>query len=399
MQPIVLVCGTRAEALKLLPVYFELKKQSLPTLLCATSQHSDLLAQVFDLFGVVPDYNLNVMKPDQDLFHVTTLVLERCRDVYREVNPSLVIVHGDTTTTLAAALAAFYLNIPIAHVEAGLRTGDMRHPFPEEMNRKVVGQFATYHFAPTALATANVLAEGVKRENIFCTGNTIVDALHAIQNKILLDEIKIDEEVRSSLEEARLRGSQIVLLTAHRRESFDGGLERIFAAVKEFAQMHEDITFFYTQHPNPNVARALEKAALTGQHNVVMFKHLAYQDLVYILMNCSWVATDSGGIQEEAVSLGKQVLCLRDVTERHEGVWEGIELLVGTDKNKIIEGMDYFFKNQNHGASHSTLYGDGKASKRIVTILQSCLHSKVHLVDGFAKSAWKKEGRRVHAGA
>ncbi len=373
MKPIVLVVGTRAEAIKLIPLYLFLKEENLPVVLCATFQHFEMLQQVCDLFGVTPDYNLGVMKEDQDIFHVHSEVLNKTKQVYKEVDPSLVIVHGDTTTTLAAAQAAFYLHIPIAHVEAGLRTGNMNAPFPEEMNRKVVGQIATYHFTPTAFATANVLSEGAPRENVFCTGNTIVDALNLIRNKILSKKLVVDPNLKRLVNECRCKKQKMILLTAHRRESFNGGLLCVFKTMKQFAQDHPDVFIFYPYHPNPNVLKAVEESKIKETDNIFVSGPLLHQDLVYLLMAVNFVVTDSGGIQEEAVSLGKRVLCLRDATERHEGVWEGVEVLVGTKPDKILDGL-YKFYEEKEEIKPSMVYGDGNACQRISSILKMKLN-------------------------
>lgn len=369
-KPIVLVIGTRAEAIKLIPLYLRLKEEHLPALLCATSQHSELLAQVCTIFNVVPDFNLDIMKKNQDLFHVTEAVLSKTKEVYLQTNPCLVIVHGDTTTTMAAALSAFYLKIPIAHVEAGLRTGDMNAPFPEEMNRKVVGQIATYHFAPTAFSTANILAEGVKRENVFCTGNTIVDALQLIKGKIENGLLPIDTELKQQVLSCKKNKQKIVLLTAHRRESFNGGLLRVFSAMKQFAKMHKDVSLFFPVHPNPNVRLAIEESNMGEESNILLLPSLGYNNLVYLLINSDWVASDSGGIQEEAVSLGKMVLVLRDITERWEGVWEGSEILVGTNEDLILSNMEKLYKKKLANTP-SSVYGDGRACERIASILKN----------------------------
>ena len=376
--PIVLVVGTRAEAIKLIPVYHALKKAGFHALLCTTYQHSDLIEQVFTVFNVSPDFNLNIMRQGQDLFHITTSVLDKMRDVYLATKPSLVMVHGDTTTTLAAAMAAFYLQIPIAHVEAGLRTGNMHAPFPEEMNRKVVGQIASYHFAPTAFSTANLLAEGIKRERVFCTGNTIVDALNHISALMDAGELAVNEEVKERVARCRREGKRIVLLTAHRRESFDGGLLRVFNAIKQFADTHDDVEIFYPFHPNPNVLRAIELSDINNTSNIWTTKPLAYTELIYLLREVDWVATDSGGIQEEAVSLGKHVLVLRDITERWEGVWEGSEILVGTDEEKITTEMERLYQAADTTTSPSSVYGDGKACEKIVAILRTVLAAEEH---------------------
>ncbi len=379
-EPIVIVVGTRAEAIKLIPLYLSLKNQNIFVLLCATFQHSEMLNQVFKLFNVVPDFDLNVMKNDQDLFYLNSVILEKTKDVYLKTNPRLVLVHGDTTTTMAAAMAAFYLHIPIGHVEAGLRTGNMNSPFPEEMNRKIVGQIATYHFAPTAFSVANLLSEGVKRENVFCTGNTIVDALNFIKNEIKTNSVEIDKDIFKIVQECKQKKQKIVLLTAHRRESFNGGLLRIFKTIKRFALLYEDVSIIYPVHPNPNVLRAVDESGIKNIKNVYSCSALSYKDLIYILMNSDFVATDSGGIQEEAVSLGKPVLVLRDITERWEGVWQGCEKLVGTNEKLIWQGMEEFYKN-NVKHYPSNIYGDGQACSKIVTILKDKLklNSEINL--------------------
>ncbi len=374
MKPLVLVIGTRAEAIKLIPLYLALKKSDFPAILCATFQHSEMLQQVCDLFSVKPDYDLNIMVQNQDVFHVNIEVLKKIRWVYSKINPSLVIVHGDTTTTFASALSAFYMQIPVAHVEAGLRTGNMYAPFPEEMNRRVVGQIATYHFAPTAFSTANVLSEGVARESVFCTGNTIVDALSFIRNKILSKEILPCSKLQLKVDECRRKRKKMVLLTAHRRESFDGGLTRVFRTMRQFAESHPDVFIFYPKHPNPNVLSAVEESGIKEVKNIFLSNHLLYKDMVYLLMSVDWVVTDSGGLQEEAVSLGRRVLCLRDVTERSEGIWEGSEVLVGTDPGRILRGMQEFYRMDDAKIDPSTIYGDGHACRRIVSILKSKLN-------------------------
>ena len=234
-NPIVLVVGTRAEAVKLIPLFLALKQEKINCLLCATFQHSDLLQQVLDIFHVIPDFNLNIMMENQDLFYLQSAIMQKIKDVFLKTKPRLVLVHGDTTTTMASALSAFYLQIPVGHVEAGLRTGNMKSPFPEELNRKLVGQIADYHFAPTPFSTANLLAEGVSREKVFCTGNTVVDSLLWMKQKISNKEIDIDKNLIDKINECKKLNKKIILLTAHRRESFNGGLFRIFKSIKKFA--------------------------------------------------------------------------------------------------------------------------------------------------------------------
>ncbi|MCK4650875.1 UDP-N-acetylglucosamine 2-epimerase (non-hydrolyzing) [Candidatus Babeliales bacterium] len=370
-RPIILVVGTRAEAIKLIPLYLYFKKEGINVLLCATYQHFQLFNQVCSIFNVIPDFSLNVMKADQDLFYLTSVILQKTKEIYLKTNPSLILVHGDTTTTMASALAAFYLDIPIGHVEAGLRTGNMKAPFPEEMNRKVVGQIATYHFAPTAFSAANLLSEGIKRENVFCTGNTVVDALLWMKEKINSGKIKIDDMVVSFIRKNKSDSKKIVLLTAHRRESFGDGLFRVFNAVKKFAKNHSDVSIFYPVHPNPNVLKAIDKSGIKDIENIFITESVAYKELIYLLMNVDFVATDSGGIQEEAVSLGKRVLVLRDMTERWEGVWDGSEELVGTNETLILNSLEKLYHLSNLNLPASYVYGDGNACKRIFSIIKS----------------------------
>lgn len=376
-KPIVLVMGTRPEGIKLIPLYFALKDAGFNALLCATFQHFELLDQVCKIFNVVPDFHLNVMKKDQDLFYLNTTVMERVKEVYCATQPQLVIVQGDTTTTLAAALAAFYLHIPVAHVEAGLRTGNINSPFPEEMNRRVVAQFATYHFAPTAFSTAHLLSEGVPRHRVFCTGNTVVDALNLIKEKIACGEVTVDPALKLLVDDLKFKNRTIMLLTAHRRESFGGGLHRVFATVKQFAERHPNLFVFYPMHPNPNVVEAVQETGFARLSNVLHTGPLSYHDMIYLLSAVDFVATDSGGLQEEAVSLGKPVICLRDITERWEGVWEGTEVLVGTDTEKMLNALDQFYAAPRNTHHASPVYGDGHACQRIVSILKNSLSRSV----------------------
>lgn len=375
--PIMLVVGTRPEAIKLLPLYTMLKKEGANVRLCTTFQHSDLLEQAFDIFGVVPDDNLNVMKPNQDLSWLTATILEEMSTLFVEHKPSLVVVHGDTTTTMASALAAFYQQIPIAHVEAGLRTGDIHAPFPEELNRKIVGQIATYHFTPTALATANMLREGARYDQVICTGNTVVDALRAIVSQFKSGVLMPTASLKEKIEQCKEAGRKVVLLTAHRRESFGGGFERIFSAIKTFAQAHEDVEFLFPMHPNPKLRAVVEGAGLHQVPNISLIEPLSYPDLVYVLSASDWVVTDSGGIQEEALSLGRRVVCLRDTTERWEGVWEGSEILVGTDEALITDAMERYNNLDDPHVEQSNVFGDGHACERIVAAIKQFLHKSM----------------------
>lgn len=376
-SPVVIVIGTRPGAIKSIPVYFELKRRNIPVLLLATFQHDQLLQQVLDIFSVTPDLNLNVMKENQDLFYLTSAILGKMQSTFGEIKPSLVLVHGDTTTAFAAALAAFYLKIPIGHMEAGLRTGNMYAPFPEEMNRKFISTIAQHHFAPTALNIGNLLAEGINRSFIYQTGNVVVDALYWIKNKITQQKITVDSKICKQVELCKQKKQRMILLTAHRRESFDnGGLARIFKTVKKFAQEHEDLFIFYPYHPNPNVIKIIEQSGIADMKNIYFSKPIGYIELIYLLFAVDWIMTDSGGIQEEGISIGKKVLILRDVTERIEGVWEGVAQLVGTNEELIYKGMKSFYENSSTEQHACNIYGDGRASEKIVSIIEQELQKK-----------------------
>lgn len=373
-KPIVLIVGTRPEGIKMVPVYFALKRAQLPVVICSTTQHNELLSEVFDLFAITPDFELGIMHPGQDLFHVTHLVLERVKKVFLEVNPSLVMVQGDTTSTMAAALAAFYIHIPVAHIEAGLRTPSIKYPFPEELNRRITSLIATLHFAPTAQAVGNLLAERIERSQVFYTGNTVVDTLRIMKNKIEQDESFISESVRTIVQSCKKNGKQLVLLTAHRRESFAGGIKNILTAAKECAQKRSDLCFFYPHHPNPQVVKAIKEVNLKNNDSIILSNPISYKDLVYVLLHADWVATDSGGICEEAVSLQKQVLILRNETERMEGVWGGFAHLVGTETSNIIKHMLKIASMVNkEPTATQPIFGDGYAAEKIVTVVQSWL--------------------------
>ncbi len=372
MRPIMVVVGTRPEGIKMMPVYFALKKANLPVVLCSTDQHSTLLQEVFDLFKVTPDIRLSVMKPGQDLSYVTCAVLQAMKEVYETVNPLLVLVQGDTTTVMASALAAFYQQIPIGHVEAGLRTGDIMSPFPEEANRQMVGLLANYHFTPTESAMANLLAEGKKRETVFYTGNTVVDALQYVQTLLRTDQVQVRSELLAAVAMVQKNQGKAVLVTMHRRESFPDGIMRNIAAMKQYAQAHQDVFFFYPHHPNPVVVAALKAACLYEQKNIFLFPPLAYHELVYLLDSVDCVMTDSGGIQEEAVSLCKPVLVLREKSERMEGVWAGLATIVGTQEKVIIESLTTVLAQKNKfERKERSVYGDGYAADRIARIIQA----------------------------
>jgi UDP-N-acetylglucosamine 2-epimerase (non-hydrolysing) len=364
------VLGTRPEAIKLAPVITRLAQTpGVVSLVCATAQHRQMLDQVLSLFEIAPDYDLDLMRPGQDLFDLTARVLTAMKPVLEKAKPDILLAQGDTTTCLAASLAAFYAGVPIGHVEAGLRTGDMAAPFPEEANRVLVSRLARLHFAPTKKAEDNLLAEGTRPETIFVTGNTVIDALLSVRDKaagaagagVLDDGLKRDW----------LAGKRRVLITGHRRESFGGGFESLCAAIRELAARHPDWRFIYPVHLNPNVQEPVGRI-LGGLSNVALIEPLEYLPFVWLMDGADVILTDSGGIQEEGPSLGKPVLVMRAVTERPEAVEAGTVMLVGTERAKIIEGMERVLLDRDlyrrMSRAHNP-YGDGKAAGRIADIL------------------------------
>lgn len=376
MKRVLLVFGTRPEAIKMAPLVHEFKKHGdvFETLVCVTGQHREMLDQVLDLFQVKPDYDLNIMKPDQDLYDVTSRILVGMRDVLAEVRPDVVFVHGDTTTSMASALAAFYQQIPVAHVEAGLRTGNIYSPWPEEMNRSITGRIATYNFAPTLCSKNNLLKENVPEESIVVTGNTVIDALHWVVEKIASDsqlQDSIISEIKSiGYDMARLdEGRRLVLITGHRRENFGDGFLNICRAIKGLSEMYPKVDFVYPMHLNPNVRKPVLDILGKGNPNIILIEPLQYLQFVYLMEKSYLVLTDSGGIQEEAPGLGKPVLVMRDTTERPEAVEAGTVLLVGADRERIINGVSDLLDN---GVMYEKMskainpYGDGNACKRIL---------------------------------
>ncbi len=369
---VVLIVGTRPEGIKMAPVYHALKRAGIPTFLCSTMQHNQLLEEVFELFQMTPDIRLDIMRPGQDLFYLTQAILQKTKEVFLSVQPSLILVQGDTTSTMAASLAAFYLGIPVGHIEAGLRTDDVQLPFPEEMNRRFVSLIARYHFAPTVASAAHLLAHGINNHQIFCTGNTIVDALHMIREKIQQGTITIRADIKERVARAREQGADIGLLTVHRRESFNGPIESILHTIKEWAQEHPNTIWFYPYHPNPMVVNAIRNVRMLDIANFYLCEPLGYKELVYLLDRATYVLTDSGGIQEEAVSLAKPVLVLREKTERMEGVFLGGARIVGSNPTAIRNGMEWaasFRAHHMRGLTHA--YGDGHASEKIVAFIQA----------------------------
>lgn len=385
MKKILIVFGTRPEAIKMVPLVKELQKhkETFMTVVCVTGQHREMLDQVLEMFEVTTDYDLDIMKQGQDLYDVTSRVLMGMRTVLKEVQPDIVLVHGDTTTSTAAALAAFYQQIPVGHVEAGLRTHNIFSPWPEEMNRQITGRIATYHFSPTQLSKQNLLAEGVNENSIVITGNTVIDALNMVVAKIKNDK-ELDRELESKLKESgydvnRLNGKRkLVLITGHRRENFGNGFIDICSAIKDLSLKYSDVDFVYPMHLNPNVRKPI--IDVFGGVNVIpnMFfiEPLEYFSFVYLMGKSTLVLTDSGGIQEEAPGLGKPVLVMRDTTERPEALEAGTVKLVGTNSDIIISEVSALIENKNYYEMMSKAvnpYGDGKASSRIVSFLKSKL--------------------------
>ena len=376
-KKIMLVFGTRPEAIKMAPLYFALKScpDEFDTVLCVTAQHRQMLDQVLKVFGIVPDIDLNLMKPGQDLFDVTAAVLTGMRSVFKEHQPDAVLVHGDTTTSLATAMAGFYAGVPVGHVEAGLRTHDLYAPFPEEFNRQVTGKVARWHFAPTAVSRQNLLDERIPAARISVTGNTVIDALMWVLGRIDADAGRRAE--LSAFIDARLpfdwRSERFLLITGHRRENFGDGFLHICEALKELAGRYPMVHFVYPVHLNPNVQGPVN-SLLEGLNNVHLIDPLDYEPFVYLLKHAHIVLTDSGGIQEEAPSLGKPVLVMRDVTERPEAVDAGTVRLVGADRARIVASVADLLDNEESYKSMARAhnpYGDGKACARIIDVLRS----------------------------
>lgn len=375
-----LVFGTRPEAIKMCPLVKEFQKHSeeFNTVVCVTGQHREMLDQVLTIFDVKPDYDLNIMKQGQDLTDVTARVLTGLRDVFKECRPDVVLVHGDTTTSTAGALAAFYAQIPVGHVEAGLRTHNIYSPWPEEMNRQITGRIATYNFSPTPLSEKNLLEEKAHGD-IYVTGNTVIDALHLVVDKLKNDDAlaKEQEEIlsKAGYDVTRLKdGKKLVLITGHRRENFGDGFIRMVTAMKDLSEKFPDVDFVYPMHLNPNVRKPIHEVFgedLT-RPNFFFIEPLQYLEFVYLMEKSTIVLTDSGGIQEEAPGLGKPVLVMRDTTERPEALASGTVHLVGTDYDKIINEVSTLLENDSAYEKMSKAvnpYGDGKACARIVAVL------------------------------
>jgi len=383
MKKIMLVFGTRPEAIKMAPLVKEFQKHpdKFETIVCVTGQHRQMLDQVLDIFEIKPDYDLNIMKQGQDLYDVTARVLTGMRGVLEDAEPDVILVHGDTTTSTAAALAAFYKQIPVGHIEAGLRTHNIYSPWPEEMNRQITGRIAEYDFAPTPLSRQNLLLENVSDDKITITGNTVIDALYWVVDKIK-NTPSLDEELKGILKDAgydidRLKnGKKLVLITGHRRENFGEGFISMCKAIKTLTEKYPEVDFVYPMHLNPNVRKPIHEVFgvnLEGLGNMFFIEPLEYLSFVYLMEKSNIVLTDSGGIQEEAPGLGKPVLVMRDTTERPEALDAGTVRLVGTDYNKIVNEVSSLLDDETHYDAMSMAvnpYGDGKACERIVKHLE-----------------------------
>ena len=383
MKKIMLVFGTRPEAIKMAPLVKEFEKhpETFETIVCVTGQHRQMLDQVLQLFDIKPQYDLNIMKQGQDLYDVTARVLIGLRDVLKEAQPDVVLVHGDTTTSMAAALAAFYQQIPVGHVEAGLRTHNIYSPWPEEMNRQITGRIAEYNFAPTPLSRQNLLEEKVNEDSITVTGNTVIDALYWVVNKVK-DDKSLNEELTNKLKASgydikRLAdGKKLVLITGHRRENFGDGFINMCTAIRDLTNKYPDVDFVYPMHLNPNVRKPIHEVFgedLSNLGNMFFIEPLEYLEFVFLMEKSTIVLTDSGGIQEEAPGLGKPVLVMRDTTERPEALEAGTVKLVGTNYDKIVTEVSALLEDENYYEKMSKAvnpYGDGLACGRIVEKLR-----------------------------
>lgn len=382
MKKIMLVFGTRPEAIKMCPLVKEFQKHpdTFETIVCVTGQHREMLDQVLNIFDVQPDYDLNIMKQGQDLTDVTARVLTGMRDVFSQVRPDIVLVHGDTTTSTAAALAAFYQQIPVGHVEAGLRTHNIYSPWPEEMNRQITSRIATYNFSPTPLSESNLKAESAMGK-IYVTGNTVIDALHMVVEKLKNDSRLRQEQdtilAKAGYDVTRLSsGRKLVLITGHRRENFGEGFIHMCTAIRDLKNNYPDVDFVYPMHLNPNVRRPIHEVFgenLQGLGNMFFIEPLQYLEFVYLMEKSTIVLTDSGGIQEEAPGLGKPVLVMRDTTERPEALESGTVHLVGTSYEKIMQEVSTLLDDKDAYEKMSQAvnpYGDGLACQRIVNVLR-----------------------------
>lgn len=375
MKKILFVFGTRPEAIKMAPVIKAFKDEKIfDTKVCVTAQHRQMLDQVLDIFDIKPDYDLNIMERGQDLFDITANVLSGMKNVLSEYSPDLVLVHGDTSTTSATAIAAFYQKIKVGHVEAGLRTGNIYSPWPEEVNRQISGVIANYHFAPTTTSLENLLKENKNKENILVTGNTVIDALFLVLDKIEKDEKLKNKILKSISDQYKFNNDRkIILVTGHRRENFGEGFTNICKALKKIADSNHDVDIVYPVHLNPNVQKPV-KNILSNSKNIYLIDPLSYENFIYLMSKSYFIITDSGGVQEEAPSLGKPVLVLRNTTERPEAVEAGTVKLVGTNFEAIVNESQKFLDDEKEYKKMSKAhnpYGDGSASKRIVNFFKT----------------------------
>jgi len=375
MKKVLIVFGTRPEAIKMAPLVKEFQKdiENFETRVCVTAQHREMLDQVLSLFQIIPDYDLNIMKPGQDLYDVTSNILLKIKPVLEEFNPDVVLVHGDTATTFSASLAAYYQKIKIGHVEAGLRTGDLYSPWPEEGNRRLAGVLTDYHFSPTSTSKNNLLNEGVSELSVFITGNTVIDALQLVVNRIKHDEI-LRLKIENTIIQSGFQGlnSKFILVTGHRRENFGQGFLNICEALRVLAKKNPDINILYPVHLNPNVRKPVNEL-LSSVSNIKLVEPFQYEKFIYLMSKSYLILTDSGGIQEEAPSLGKPVLVMRDTTERPEAVEAGTVKLVGSDQDNIIKEVQNLLDDpgEYHKMSKAhNPYGDGNASVKILKILR-----------------------------
>ena len=375
MKKILFVFGTRPEAIKMAPVIKAFKDEKIfDTKVCVTGQHRQMLDQVLDIFDIKPDYDLNIMELGQDLFDITANVLSGMKNVLSEYSPDLVLVHGDTSTTSATAIAAFYQKIKVGHIEAGLRTGNIYSPWPEEVNRQISGVIANYHFAPTSTSMENLLKENKNKENILVTGNTVIDALFLVLDKIEKDA-KLKNTILKSISDQYKFNSdkKIILVTGHRRENFGEGFTNICKALKKIADDNHDVDIVYPVHLNPNVQKPV-KNILSNSKNIYLINPLSYENFIYLMSKSYFIITDSGGVQEEAPSLGKPVLVLRNTTERPEALEAGTVKLVGTNFEAIVNESQKFLDDEKEYKKMSKAhnpYGDGSASKRIVNFFKT----------------------------
>lgn len=372
-----IVAGTRPEGIKMAPIYYALQEKRIPTLLCSTFQHTTLLHDVFNTFALKPDIALNIMQPGQPLHYLTETVLHAITQELQRHQPRLVLVQGDTTSCMAAALAAFYLKIPVGHVEAGLRTSSIHNPFPEEFNRRTVALIAQLHFAPTKQAYSNLIKENIDPNTIYLTGNTVIDALHMVQNKIRKQEIAIDESLKNIIADAQQAHKKIVVFTMHRRESFGAPMVTILKTLNKFVEKNPHCIVIYPFHPNPCVLEALEMSRIRHNPSIFLMNPLSYASLIYALHHADVVVTDSGGIQEEAVHLLKPVLIIRTETERTEGIDIGLAQLVGFDPHAVESSLAETLRS-SHDIASCTVYGTGTAGLAIATIIENTFYQHLN---------------------